>query len=865
MDPAHPLHATAHAVFYDHPRVPTATHEFDVPASREWTGWARVDHGPWRHWGPADSKLPDQGWKVHVSATHANADAALQLVAEHCHDRNIAFKFLRHNGHLESALAKDADRSRAGKFITLYPPGIHQLRRSLVALDRELTGSAGPYILSDLRWNEGPLYLRYGAFKLAHVWHQGSEVPAIRDLRSGLLVPDVRGVAFAVPEWVRVPAFIDEQMRRLDAAPPDGFPTLTAALHHSNAGGVYAGTISDGRRVVVKEARPHTGHTPDGRDAIQRIRAEARALQSLPSEVASPEVVDELTVHGHHFLVMQRVEGRPLSARVATDNPLGSPGTTTADLRAYGSWARMIGQRLHRLIVKIHQAGHTHGDLHPGNVLVTDDDSLSLIDFEMSVAVGTTEASAFGVPGFVSNATPDPVLRDHWAVACIEMHLLLPLTPLLHLDYAKATELPRAAAAIYGLPAEWVEDMTIRLRAGITRPVSRTGLEAGPLTIRAVRDTLLRDATPSRGDRLWPGDPRQFQEDSLGLAHGAVGVSCALAATGHAPDPMIRHWIARELDAGPRGRYGLMNGIAGAAWGCRTLGWDGVADRLFEQLYVADLSNAPDNLYSGLAGIALALLSELNRDPRMEEKAREIVETLDRHWRDASAPTSVTARSGGLLGGSSGTALLALALNDHNSDDDLIRVARTALQHDVQSLIRASDGTLHLNEGWRTLPYLGWGSAGVGLVLARYLAVQEDAQFETLLEGIIDAATTPFTAQVGLLQGRAGLMLFLSEIRRLGRGNDRVEAAIDHHEAALTLHAVHDGADVRFAGDGLLRASCDVATGAAGVLLALSHLQRPRPVLWPSSTGLQISAQTGSRRGGEFHGVSALTSDTRAR
>lgn len=866
MDPAHPLHATANSIFYDHPRAPSATVRFDVPRSRDWASWAGVNQQPWRYCGKPEAGLPEQGWKVHVSATHESAEDVLTIVAEHCYDQGLAFKFLSNGGHLEAALAKDADRAQAGKFITVYPATTDELYRCLRELESKLAGSPGPYILSDLRWNDGPLYVRYGAFRLAHVWHEGREVPAIRNLQTGMLVPDIRGVAFAVPQWVTVPEFIADQMHRLDDAPPDGFPQLSSSLHHSNAGGVYAGTAADSRPVVVKEARPHTGRTPDGRDAVERLRGEARVLRALATDVAAPTVIDELEVHGHRFLVMERVEGRSLSSRVATHNPLGSPDATEADLHAYGAWAQQIGHQLRKLLNRVHQAGHTHGDLHPGNVLIDDADNLTLIDFEMSVSTDADEATAFGVPGFVSTATANPVSRDEWAAACIELHLLLPLTPLLHLDPAKADELLRAAAETFGLDAEWVHNMAARLQAGLAAQADDPTRPAAPLPVNpgSIRFTLERDATPDRTDRLWPGDPRQFQEDPLSLAHGALGVAWALARVEQPSSPTIRRWVGREVHVGARRRFGLMDGVAGAAWACRELGWDDLADDLFGQLLAATLHGAPSDLYSGLPGIALALLRDAGREPRGEQKALEILERLDRRWRTSTAPRTVSARSGGLFGGASGTALLALALYARTGDEAHIRSARRALEHDLHSLTTVSDGSVHVNEGWRTLPYLGWGSAGIGVMLACYLSVDEHRDFDRALDGIICAATAPFTAQVGLLQGRAGLMTFLAEIQHLGRGDERTDVALERHRDALMLHALRQGDAVRFAGDGLLRASCDLATGSAGVLLALHELTATRSVLWPRLNDVQNGPPSNNREGGETDGVSPFPPDARA-
>ncbi|MFX7776672.1 hypothetical protein ABTJ98_21805, partial [Acinetobacter baumannii] len=67
--------------------------------------------------------------------------------------------------------------------------------------------------------------------------------------------------------------------------------------------------------VVVKEARPHVGYTPDGRDAIQRLSDEEEVLRATASPGLA-RVRRSFTAHGHRFLVLDRVEGESLQKEV---------------------------------------------------------------------------------------------------------------------------------------------------------------------------------------------------------------------------------------------------------------------------------------------------------------------------------------------------------------------------------------------------------------------------------------------------------------------------------------------------------------------------------------------------------------------
>lgn len=180
--------------------------------------------------------------------------------------------------------SKYAARESSGKFVTIYPHDETELQRALRDLDEQLGGVPGPYILSDLRWHEGPLFVRYGGFAPRHTYaDDGALVPAIAQ-PDGELVPDVREPRFTVPDWVTVPSFLASQAQdRITAAQPDEFPyAVLQVLNFPNGGGVYlARRLTDGCEIVLKEARPHAGLDISGRDARERLRSERDVLWSL--------------------------------------------------------------------------------------------------------------------------------------------------------------------------------------------------------------------------------------------------------------------------------------------------------------------------------------------------------------------------------------------------------------------------------------------------------------------------------------------------------------------------------------------------------------------------------------------------------
>ncbi len=107
----------------------------------------RVDLGVWVRWMPPDHKLPEQGWKVHVSAEFADAHEVLDIVAEVCGAMSVGFKHLASERIFLWIHHKHGPRPQSGKFCALYPTDVEQARvlmdgsRSCVPVLQQTSGS----------------------------------------------------------------------------------------------------------------------------------------------------------------------------------------------------------------------------------------------------------------------------------------------------------------------------------------------------------------------------------------------------------------------------------------------------------------------------------------------------------------------------------------------------------------------------------------------------------------------------------------------------------------------------------------------------------------------------------------------------
>ncbi|MFE4972004.1 class III lanthionine synthetase LanKC [Kitasatospora sp. NPDC056651] len=861
MDDRYERHCLADPLFYDDPaRAERPDDRFAAAAVPLPPGWQRLEHGPWVHVRPPHPRLPEQGWKVHVSATPDEAERVIDQVLAYCLEHELTWKFLRGRATVHMLNSKYADRRSSGKLITLYPEDDARLTQVLDELSTLLKGVPGPYVLSDLRYREGPLYLRFGSFSERYCTDEhGRRVPAMSG-PDGELVPDVRGTVFAVPDWAPVPEVVKAQLaadaEREAAEAAEEFPfEVTKALHFSNGGGVYLATDQrDGRQVVLREARPHAGLDHADRDAVQRLLSERRVLEALAGLDCVPALYEYRQAWEHHYLVEEYIEGERLEEVFTRTCPLAHPDPDEAELAAYTTWALDVVEQVTGMLAALHERGLVFGDLHPNNVLIRPDGRCALVDFEISFPTDDATAPPLGAPGFVSPSARRGTAVDAYALAALRLYLFLPVNHLLALDSGKAELAAREISARYpvdpGFGAEVAEALHRaaggKLPPGATerRPVgadgpgpSRPAWPQAPAADtgawRPVLDSLaagiLETATPERTDRLFPGDVEQFgpTHNGLGLAYGAAGVLYALSACGRPAPAEHTDWLITRTDATPDLPTGLYDGLTGIAWALARLGAPDAAGALVERLLAAELPLDP-GLGSGRAGIALGLLDlagPLGQD-RLADLALKLGHELAREER---AP-----QLRGLLDGWSGQAALFLRLHGHTGDSEWLTAAEAALGRELDEA-DITDGMLFLPEErfHRKLPYLAAGGVGTaGLIAELALRTGPDRLPGRFTEAVAaaDRACLPdLIAAPGLFEGRAGLLL-----HQLRTGNP---VAADRHLRLLEWHVMDHRGHLAFPGCRSMRLSTDLATGAAGVLTTL-HEAVLGPVPLPGITDL---------------------------
>jgi beta-lactam-binding protein with PASTA domain/predicted Ser/Thr protein kinase len=309
-----------------------------------------------------------------------------------------------------------------------------------------------------------------------------------------------------------------------------------------------------GRTVAVKVLSPQFA----GDDQfVARFRREAQAAAALnhPNIVSVYDTGDQGDVH---YIVMEYVEGRTLRDIVRQEGPL------------LPERASEITQAVARALASAHEGGLVHRDIKPGNIMLTRDGEVKVMDFGIArTTTGDTLTQTAAVLGTAAYLSPEQaqgatvdVRSDIYSLGCVLYEMLTGRPPFtgdspVSIAYKHVREDPVPPSRLNGDVPEALEAVVMKAMA--KNPENRYQ------TAEEMREDLERAAAgmPTLATPLLAGEPtqavtRRIPEDGTAVMTGfppdeeperkrrwwvAVLVLLILAAIGAAAFILVRELL----------------------------------------------------------------------------------------------------------------------------------------------------------------------------------------------------------------------------------------------------------------------------------------------------------------------------------
>ena len=568
-----------------------------------------------------------QGWILHLSVIPPQVTELVELIIPYLIDENIPFKVVRDKLLAGRLLNGNFGLKLLGKIFCIYPPTdteAAKLASILIEMTQEFKGPAIPtdFCLANI------VYTRYGSF--SPVWANDSKGVPVKHIygAKGELVPDPYLIPFAVPTDVPWPfhhLVKPEMPKKIKLLNRKYYPISN--IRKSPKGdiikAIYFKHPWSIRTCVIKQGRSNMLTDDAGRSIVDRLKWQYDLDKQLSSIIPMPKAIDYFEENGDTYLVIEHVRGKSLMKwledkyrnRVWFNLPSSTRIVILDTLLQVVEITRLL-----------HNEGVIHRDITPGNFIVTSENKVVPIDFELNWRITSDIPSPLfflGTPGYMSPqqaSKETPTLKDD--IYSLGTLVLECCTGLNAIKFSKNPENSWRNIAFFTKDEQLSKLIADCLQED---PFKRPKLSTLHTILIGCRNFLANTDRNESIERKPALDKRRLQSTIQaglnGLAHDELVSS-------------KNRWISAErADSGYTGegnggvRYyeGWHTGMAGPLWlvalarysgfdieRCKlsyTQSWDYINSHFF---------NNPDSknpsLYFGGAGIALALIEGLKSE-----------------------------------------------------------------------------------------------------------------------------------------------------------------------------------------------------------------------------------------------------------
>lgn len=735
--------------------------------------------------------------------------------------REISFKVIKSKDLYVLTSQKSYPREMYGKFITIYPKDIKEFKKIIKDLYRLLREYEGPRILSDRRYKEDckVLYYRYGGLMPYCKYDTlGSPHYYIKD-DHGNYVEDVRTPYYENLYFIKDPF----RMEKLPKSKLLKQYQIIEVIDYKNSGGIYLAQ-NNAQKYVIKEARPYTMLVSGDTDAIKIRMKEAELISNLKGEKCIPKLKDAFMDSEHFFLIEEYCEGDTLYEYSMFYNSY-LRNDKIEKVETYLCNLIDIFIELAAFLARMEKRDIIICDFSADNIIVTENNEIKLVDLEGAALRGEEICISKDI-----NRSRKSIYYDFCKlfffclfgkaeILEINQNYMDIFWSDLKGEYSGVTDtLYDVFNKIYNGQYSSFDEVernlkNLSLLNKKLKKKSAQRVELGRIE-RFVGElyTGIINSKNNVNGMIYPCVP--FVRNEYNISNGSTGIEFALSKiTGE----------NLEIESRCYQVWGLYTGAAGIMWAMVEKNMIPEAEQLADKLMAGKYEEKDISFYSGLSGIATALLRLYfcNGDDRVLTTVLKMQEKIEK----LSVKNDIKDR--GIKFGRTGISIFYLYLYLATDNESFLQEGKSLLVRELEYLIFRDDGKIDLQNtegGTKASPYFLEGTAGLLAVLVRYYYICRDVDFEQWIYKLTAGIDYNQILSCTLFYGNAGIgNVFLDCYYCL---NDR-----KYLEKAMEIARKCCLYEYKMSKGGSLvpdvfntKLSADWGYGAAGVMLFLNRL-----------------------------------------
>lgn len=279
--------------------------------------------------------------------------------------------------------------------------------------------------------------------------------------------------------------------------------------------------------------------------------------------------------------------------------------------------------------------------------------------------------------------------------------------------------------------------------------------------------------------------------------------------------------------------FGLFDGLSGTIWLLIKFGRIEDAKKMVDEYFEKIVNNSKSyNLYNGLSGSLLLLIDCIQYkilDKGQMKILREILNCFCRQYienpkrfiqigKGSVISNNPYEQHGGILYGHGGVGWLFGKAYKTFGEEHYKQALNLCIENELMAYSEDSNGAMEYNQGYRLLPYLSMGSSGMLQLFSRY----KDIIYSSILEylpNLRKAVEVQHCVFPGLFNGWSGLVVSQHV-------ESRKSEVLNQFCKNIQRYLISIESGICIAGDAGLRITTDIASGSAGILLAIDMLER---------------------------------------